>query len=149
MFVCDTEGVEFVSEIKDADIKKFYDDRITLTATYEISVYATKAGYENSDVATATLVWSNASFTETTPATAIAPAAEMEAQVPILIQNNGGTLTIQGAQDGTPISVYTIAGIQAGTAVSQNSRATISTSMQQGDIAIIKIGEKSIKLLLK
>jgi len=60
MFVCDTEDVEFVTEIKDADIGTFYDDRITLSATYEISVYATKAGYENSDKATATLVWANA-----------------------------------------------------------------------------------------
>ena len=68
---------------------------------------------------------------------------------PVLIQNNGGTLTIQGVADGTLISVYTTAGIQAGTTVSQNSHATISTSMQQGDIAIIKIGERNIKFLLK
>ena len=51
--------------------------------------------------------------------------------------------------DGTPVSVYTIAGTEAGSAVSQNSCATISTSMQQGDIAIIKIGERSIKVVLK
>ena len=68
---------------------------------------------------------------------------------PVLIQNNGGTLTIQGVADGTLISVYATAGIQAGTTVSQNSHATISTSMQQGDIAIIKIGERNIKFLLK
>ena len=67
----------------------------------------------------------------------------------VLIQNNGGMLTVQGAQDGTPISVYTTAGTEAGSAVSQNSCATISTSMQQGDIAIIKIGERSIKVVLK
>ena len=148
-FSCETEGVDFISKMKDSDINDFYTNEINLTATYEISVYATKTGYENSDVATATLVWSNASFTETTPATAIAPAAEMEAPVPVLIQNHGGTLTIQGAQDGTPICVYTVAGMQAGTAVSQNSRATINTCMQQGDIAIIKIGERSVKIVLK
>ena len=73
----------------------------------------------------------------------------MEAPVPVLIQNNGGMLTVQGAQDGTPVSVYTIAGTEAGSAVSQNSCATISTSMQQGDIAIIKIGERSVKIVLK
>jgi len=149
LFVCETEGVEFVSEIKVADNGMFYDDRITLSATYEISVYATKAGYENSDVATATLVWADASFTETSTTTAIAPAAKMEAPVPVLIQNNGDTLSILGAQDGTPISVFTVAGMQAATAISQNSHATISTNMQQGDIAIIKIGEKTIKVVIK
>ena len=149
MFVCDTEDVEFVTEIKDADIGKFFDDKISLTATYEISVYATKAGYDNSNVATATLVWGSATFTDTTPATAIEMVPAMEAAMPVLIQNNGGMLTVQGAQDGTPVSVYTTAGTEAGSAVSQNSMARISTSMQQGDIAIVRIGNRSVKVVLK
>ena len=148
-FSSETEGVEYVYDITDTDIKHGNDAEVSLTATYEISVYATKAGYENSDVATATLVWSNASFTETTPATAIAPAAEMEAPVPVLIQNNGGILTVQGAQDGTPVSVYTTAGTEAGSAVSQNSMARISTNMQQGDIAIVRVGNRSVKVVIK
>jgi len=148
-FGCETEGVEFVYSIKDTDIKQGYDAEVTLTATYEISVYATKAGYDNSDVATATLVWGSATLTDTTPATAIEMVPAMEAAMPVLIQNNGGMLTVQGAPDGTPVSVYTIAGTEAGSAVSQNSRATISTSMQQGDIAIVRIGNRSVKVVLK
>ncbi len=148
-FGCETEGVEFVYSIKDTDVKQGYDAEVTLTATYEISVYATKAGYDNSDVATATLVWGSATFTDTTPATAIEMVPAMEAAMPVLIQNNGGMLTVQGAQDGTPVSVYTIAGTEAGSAVSQNSCATISTSMQQGDIAIVRIGNRSVKVVLK
>lgn len=148
-FGCETEGVEYVYSIKDTDIKQGYDAEVTLTATYEISVYATKAGYESSDKATATLVWGSATFTDTTPATAIEMVPAMEAAMPVLIQNNGGMLTVQGAQDGTPVSVYTIAGTEAGSAVSQNSRATISTSMQQGDIAIVRIGNRSVKVVLK
>ena len=148
-FGCETEGVEYVYCITDTDVKQGYDAEVSLTATYEISVYATKAGYENSDVATATLVWGSATFTDTTPATAIEMVPAMEAAMPVLIQNNGGLLTVQGAQDGTPVSVYTIAGTEAGSAVSQNSRATISTSMQQGDIAIVRIGNRSVKVVLK
>lgn len=148
MFVCDTEDVEFVTEIKVADAGTFYDDRITLSATYEISVYATKADYENSDVATATLVWSNATFTDTTPATAISPAEEM-APMPVLIQSNSGAVTIQGTADGTPVSIYTTAGTQAGSAVSQNGRAAINTRLQPGSIAIIKIGTQSYKVVIK
>ena len=56
-FESDTDGAKFVYEISDADIQKGYKDEVELSLTYEISVYATKDGYENSDVATATLSW--------------------------------------------------------------------------------------------
>ncbi len=59
VFSCATEGVEYVSDITNADIKKNYDARIALNPTYTISVYATKADYENSDTVTATLTWSD------------------------------------------------------------------------------------------
>lgn len=59
-FSCSTEGVEFVSEITDNDIKKYNDAIVPLTATYNISVYATKTGYENSEVVYATLCWIDA-----------------------------------------------------------------------------------------
>jgi len=49
-FSSETEGVEYVSEIQDADIKKHYEGEITLTQKYKVSVYATKAGYQPSDV---------------------------------------------------------------------------------------------------
>ncbi|MBR4730759.1 MAG: leucine-rich repeat protein [Prevotella sp.] len=52
MFACATEGVEYVTDITCADIKKHYSSAIDLTGTYTVSVYATKVGYENSDVAT-------------------------------------------------------------------------------------------------
>ncbi len=51
-FACETEGVEFVSEITVADGKKYYTSEINLTTTYKVSVYATKDGYNNSETAT-------------------------------------------------------------------------------------------------
>jgi hypothetical protein len=56
---CETEGVEFISEVTVADAKKYYDSEFTLSQTYIITVYATKAGYENSDVATREIVIEN------------------------------------------------------------------------------------------
>ena len=53
VFGCETEGVEYVSEIKASDANKYYDQKIVLTNKYIVSVYATKAGYEDSEVATA------------------------------------------------------------------------------------------------
>jgi predicted TIM-barrel enzyme len=52
-FSCETEGVEYVSEVTVADAKKNYSSEVSLTGVYKVSVYATKDGYENSDVATA------------------------------------------------------------------------------------------------
>ncbi len=52
-FSCETEGVEYVSEVTVADAKKNYSSKVSLTGVYKVSVYAMKDGYENSDVATA------------------------------------------------------------------------------------------------
>ena len=60
-FDCETEGVDYVSEITNTDIKKHYDATVPLKATYTVSVYATKTGYDNSDVATAKLSWNGIS----------------------------------------------------------------------------------------
>ena len=56
-FTCETEDVEFVSEVTDANQGKRYSSDFTLTPNaYLISVYAIKAGYEKSDVATKTII---------------------------------------------------------------------------------------------
>lgn len=140
-FSSSTEGAEYVSEITDADIKKHYDATIQLTATYNISVYATKSGYDDSDVATATLCWIDKE-------PSISGIGEIPARA-LLIQSEGGMMTVEGADDGQQISVYGINGTQAGAAVSRNGRANIATNLQPGTIAIVKIGEKSVKVVVK
>lgn len=142
---CTTEGVEYVTDITNADIKKHYDATISLTATYNISVYATKSGYENSDVVTASLCW-----IEQEPKTEGLDAGIT--QVPakaILIQNEAGSIKVQGADEGTPISVYGINGSQAGSAVSRNGAAFINTNFRNGDVVIVKVGQNSVKILMK
>ncbi|MBR4924118.1 MAG: hypothetical protein IKZ61_00020 [Prevotella sp.] len=144
-FSCETEGVEYVSEIKDVDVKKFYDSSINLSATYEISVYATKSGYENSDIATATLVWTDAIFTVTTPETPSSAKAVTES-VPVLISAQGGNITIKSEQDGQPIAVYTIDGKAIGAAIVKGGHASIATNMQRDEVVIVKVGSRSVKI---
>ena len=139
-----TAGATCQYSITDSDIKSGSGNDVQLTVTYNVSVYATKAGMENSDVATASLCWIDK---EPVINTDISNAAEFAAKV-VLIQNNDGMLTIQGADDGTPVSIYTSAGIQAGSAVSKNGVATVITNMQPGSIAIIKIGNRSVKYMV-
>ena len=144
-FSCETEGVEYVYEIKDADIRKGYDAEVALTATYEISVYATKSGYEDSDMATATLVWTNAVFTETTPETPTSAKAVAES-IPMLISAQNGTITVRGEQNGLPLTVYTADGKMLGSATMKDGQASISTNLQRGEIAIVKAGTRSVKI---
>ena len=54
-----TEGAVCKYTINDADIKSSEGNEVELNGTYNISVYATKDGYEDSDMATAILTWSD------------------------------------------------------------------------------------------
>lgn len=55
-FTCETQDIEYISSVTLADEHNYYDDEIQLSQKYKISVYATKTGYENSDVATREIV---------------------------------------------------------------------------------------------
>ena len=142
---CATEGVEYVTEITDADVKKHYNASISLTATYNISVYVTKAGFDNSDVANATLCWIDSEpRTEGTTTNVIQVAAKA-----VLMKTSNEILTIEGLDDHTQVKVYTLDGKQAGSATSHDGVANIATNINPGSIAIVKIGDKSIKVLMK
>ena len=144
-FTCETEGAVCQSTITDPDITSYSGNEVQLTATYNISVYATKAGYENSETATATLCWIDQQpKTEgITNGIANIPANA------VLIQSEGGSIKVQGVDEGTQVNVYSINGTQVGTAVSQNGAATVNTTLQPGSVAIIKVGKKSIKVMIK
>ena len=131
--------------INDADIKSGNSSSVSLTATYEISVYATKSGFVNSDVATATLVWTEAVFTETTPSTPSSAKAIRES-IPVLISAQNGTITVRGEQNGHPLTVYSADGKMLGSATIMDGQASIATNLQRGEIAIVKVGTRSVKI---
>jgi hypothetical protein len=145
-FTSDTPNTKFVCTIIDNDIAtKTTTKELELSAIYQISVYATATGFEKSDIATATLCWIDQQpKTEgITDGIANVPARAL------LIKNNGSLLTVEGAADGEAISVYTVNGMQSGSAISQNGAASIDTNLQAGSIAIVKIGDKSVKVVIK
>jgi len=67
----------------------------------------------------------------------------------VLIQSVGGSIKVQGVDEGTQVNVYSTNGTQAGSAISQSGAATINTNLQPGSIAIVKIGQKSVKVAIK
>ena len=113
--------------------------------TYNISVYATKEGYENSDVATATLCWIDVDPKTDGIENGI---AHVRANA-ILIQTDNGQINIAGTNDGTKIYVYGIDGQQVGSSMSYDGQASININLQSGSIAIVNIGDKSVKIVMK
>ena len=144
-FSCATDGATCQYSITDTDIKSGSGNEVQLSVTYTISVYASKFGYENSETATSTLCWIDQQpKTEgITNGIANIPAKA------VLIQSEGGSIKVQGVDEGTQVNVYGINGTQAGSAVSQAGAATINTNLQPGSIAIVKIGQKSVKVVIK
>ncbi|MBO5466768.1 MAG: leucine-rich repeat domain-containing protein [Prevotella sp.] len=66
--------------------------------------------------------------------------------LPVVVQNNGGAITVTGADDGTMVEVYGISGTKLGEAKTAFNTATIHTDAQAGSIVIVKVGNKSIKI---
>ena len=144
-FDCETEGVIYETKITDADMGSYNSREIRLGVTYNISVYATKIGYEDSDVATATLCW-----IDVEPKTeGVTDAVAQVRANAVLIQSNNGQVDVSGVDDGTKVAVYGVNGAQVGSAVSSSGHATINTSMAPGSIVIVKIGDRSVKVVVR
>lgn len=142
---CATNGASFVTNVTVADAKQYFDATIQLSATYNISVYATKEGYDKSENVTATLCW----IDQQPKTEGITDGVVNVTAKAVLIKNNGGLLTVEGVDDGETIDVYTIDGARKGSSICQNGVASIDTNIQSGNFAIVKIGQKSIKVLIK
>ena len=144
-FYCDTEDATCQYTITDTDIKSGSGNEIQLGVTYNISVFATKNGYQNSETTTATLCW-----IDVDPKTD--GITNGVAQIPanaVLIQSEGGIVKVEGIDDGTPVTIYTSDGKQTGSAICRNGAALVGTSIQPGNVATVRIGEKSVKVVVK
>ena len=67
----------------------------------------------------------------------------------VLIQTENGQISIVGTDDGTIIHADEIDGQLVGSAISHNGYANLNTNIKPGSIAIIKIGDRSVKVVVK
>lgn len=146
-FKCDTEDVTFLSTITDADISSYSSSEVQLGVTYNIMVYAKKTGYKDSEVTTATLCWIDVA-PQTEGITDEDAVTEIKA-VPVLIQTQGNTITVQGPKDGTEVSLYSVTGMKLDSVIACKGFASLSSSLLPGSVAIVKIGDKTVKVLIK
>ena len=146
-FKSETEDAICLSTITNKDITSYSSNEVQLQVTYNISVYATKAGYENSDTIQATLCWIEQQ-PQTEGITDEDAIAEVQA-VPVLIQTQGNTITVEGAEAGTEIILYGANGVQLDSVIATTGIASLNTSRLSGSVAIVKIGNKTVKVLVK
>lgn len=143
-FTSPTEGAEYHYTITDDDVKtEAYseDGIIDLSATYEISVYASADGYRNSDRATATLYFINAGLENTTD------VLQIEEQRGVLISTDGGYISISGLDDNEKVYLYNLQGVSLAEGTACAGTVSLNTGNEKG-IVIVKIGEQSIKVKL-
>ena len=138
-FTCATEGVEYISKINSDDFNSFYTQLVQLSGCYNISVTATKAGYEDSDVATAKLYW--------LPTADIGTNINTAKTRGIVIQSAGGFITLSGLETNERVDFYAIDGVALGSATATDGSATFSA--KSGTIVVAKIGKESVKIAVE
>jgi len=62
---------------------------------------------------------------------------------------HNGQLTIEGAEEGAAISIYDTSGRMVGSARASAETTNVSTTLHSGDIGIVKIGEKAVKVQIR
>ena len=67
----------------------------------------------------------------------------------VMIQSTDNQLSITGAAEGSMIKVYNMTGRLVGSAKAEAGTTTISTTLRRGDIGIVRIGNKSVKVMIK
>ena len=135
-----TEGAEFITKVVADDAKTFYDAEIELSASYSIEVFALKDGCENSDTVNVTLCWIDQDGADEENGIINVPSA------PVLVQSNGGTLTLEGVPAGMEITVYSTSGTEIAKTIASGATTSLSVGLSNGSVVIVKIGNRSVKV---
>lgn len=67
----------------------------------------------------------------------------------VSVKNEGDQLTVEGVDDAETIEVYSMDGTKRGSAISKNGVAQINTNLKHGNVGIVKINNKSVKVIIK
>ena len=140
-FACETAGAKYHYTISDNDMATdalSEDGKVSLTAAYNISVYATADGYTASEKAEATLYWINANQ-ETTN-------INLAKTRGIMATAHDGIVSISGLDNGEVVMFYAANGKLLGSSPAVGGVATCAVSEK---IVIAKIGMNTIKVSMK
>ena len=141
-FSCETAGAKYHYTISDKDMATdalSEDGNVTLSAAYDISVYATADGYKTSEKAKATLYWINANLEN---ATNINQARTRG----VVASVHDGIVSISGLDNGEVVKFYAADCklIGSSSAVDGTASCAVSETM-----IIAKFGDNVIKVAVK
>ena len=142
MFACETAGAKYHYTITDTDIKSdalSENGEVSLSAAYNISVYATADGYKASDKAEATLYWVNANLDTGTNINMVKTRG-------VVASAHDGIITLSGLDNGEVVKFYATDGKYLGSSVAANGAASYAVNES---LVIAKVGKDSIKIAMK
>ena len=67
----------------------------------------------------------------------------------VQIRLENGLINVAGVGDGTNISVYSLSGQIISSAKAAGNQASLVTNLRKGDVFIVKIGEKTAKVIMQ
>lgn len=142
MFACETAGAKYHYTITDTDIKSdalSENGEVSLSAAYNISVYATADGYKVSDKAEATLYWIDANLDNSTNINMVKTRG-------VVASAHDGIVTLSGLDNGEVVKFYAADGKYLGSSVAANGSASYAVNES---LVIAKVGKNSIKIAVK
>ena len=142
MFACETAGAKYHYTITDTDIKSdalSENGEVSLSAAYNISVYATADGYKASDKAKATLYWIDANLDTGTNINMVKTRG-------VVASAHDGIVTLSGLDNGEVVKFYATDGKYLGSSVAANGAASYAVNES---LVIAKVGKDSIKIAVK
>ena len=141
-FACETTGAKYHYTITDTDIKSDVlseNGEVSLSAAYNISVYATADGYKASDKAEATLYWIDANLDTGTNINMVRTRG-------VVASAHDGIVTLSGLDNGEVVKFYAADGKYLGSSVAANGSASYAVNES---LVIAKVGKDSIKIAMK
>ena len=141
-FACETTGAKYHYTITDTDIKSdalSENGEVSLSAAYNISVYATADGYKASDKAEATLYWVNANLDTGTNINMVKTRG-------VVASAHDGIVTLSGLDNGEVVKFYAADGKYLGSSVAANGSASYAVNES---LVIAKVGKDSLKIVVK
>lgn len=147
-FSCSTPGANYHYKIvaSDACDQTYSQDGIVkLSAKYDISVYATAEGYIPSETVDATLVWLDAKVKGTGVSSISVPDKRA-----VITSAHDGVLTVSGLDEGEEVAFYSVDGKRIGGQKAVDGVASqLIPNIATSNIVIVRVGEQSIKVMMK
>ena len=141
-FACETAGAKYHYTITDTDMTSDAlneNGEVSLSAAYQISVYATADGYKASEKAKAALYWLNANLDTDTNINQVKTRG-------VVASAHDGIISLSGLDDGEVVKFFAVDGKYLGSTVATNGTASYAVSES---LVIAKVGKDSIKILMK